>query len=89
MEAVLVTVGRDHDMTNKRIRLPKDGAVESDAGRWRRGPPGHRHDDEDVEGHGFVNPAPPADFSKPGPSSGGEFVHNHEDADRRPTDLAF
>ena len=35
----------------------------------------------DVEGHGFVNPAPPADFSKPGPSSGGESVHNHEDAD--------
>ena len=35
----------------------------------------------DVEGHAFVNPAPPADFSKPGPSSGGEFVRNHEDAD--------
>ena len=35
----------------------------------------------DVEGHSFVNPAPPADFSKPGPSSGGESVHNHEDAD--------
>ncbi len=35
----------------------------------------------DVEGHAFVNPAPPADFSKPGPSSGGEFVRNDEDAD--------
>ena len=57
-----------------------------------RGLPGHGDDYQgratttrdatsDVQGHSFVNPAPPADFSKPGPSSGGEFVRNHEDAD--------
>jgi hypothetical protein len=141
MEAVLVTVGRDHDMTNKRIRLPKDGAVKSapavgaddyqgkgddyqgkgDDYQGKGDVEGHglgepdknvksaaavgaedyqgkgddyqgkgddyqgKGDDYqgkgDVEGHAFVNPAPPADFSKPGPSSGGESVHNHEDAD--------
>ena len=51
----------------------------------RRRLPGHGDDyqgrGEDVQGHSFVNPAPPADFSKGGPSSGGEFVRNHEDAD--------
>jgi hypothetical protein len=162
MEAVLVTVGRDHDMTNKRIRLPKDGVQGSDPyqaknaaavdggedvqGHGLGEPDKHvksepavddgedfqgrgddyqargdgyqgRGDDvqghglgepdkqvksqpavddgedyqgrgdgyqgrgEDVQGHSFVQPAPPADFSKRGPSSGGEFVRNHEDAD--------
>jgi hypothetical protein len=118
MEAVLVTVGRDHDMTNKRIRLPKDGLVEPAVGdgedfqgrddyQGRDDVQGHGlgepdknvksqaavgdgedfqgRDDyqgrDDVQGHSFVNPAPPADFSKRGPSSGGEFVRNHEDAD--------
>jgi hypothetical protein len=110
MEAVLVTVGRDHDMTNKRIRLPKDGVQGSDPYQAKNAAAvdggedvqGHglgepdKHvksepavDDgedfqgrgDDVQGHGFVNPAPPADFSKRGPSSGGEFVRNHEDAD--------
>ena len=42
--------------------------------------------DEDVEGHGFVNPAPPVDFAKRGPSSGGESLPNDEDGDTPPTD---
>ena len=52
-------------MTNKRIRLPKEGVVASDDPK-SLGP----DTDTDVEGHGFVNPAPPADFSPRTPSSG-------------------
>lgn len=64
-------------MTNKRIRLPKEGLVE----------PENRpiDGDDDVEGHGFVNPAPPADFSKRSPSSGGEFAPTDEDEEVGPT----
>jgi len=60
-------------MTNKRIRLPKEGLVEP--GEHRKSP----YIDADVEGHGFVNPAPPAGFSKRSPSSGGEFVPTDDD----------
>ncbi|HEX2755716.1 MAG TPA: hypothetical protein VHM48_09645 [Candidatus Limnocylindrales bacterium] len=61
-------------MTNKRIQLPKDGLI---------GPGEQLTDDggEDVEGHGFANPAPPADFSKRSPSTGGDFAPTGEDDD--------
>jgi hypothetical protein len=61
-------------MTNKRIRLPKEGLVEPEDRRE------HGMDGDDVEGHGFVNPAPPAGFSRRSPSSGGEAVPTDEDA---------
>jgi hypothetical protein len=64
-------------MSNKRIRLPKEG-LEGPSLRMSQNPAAI-DGDEDVEGHGFVNPAPPADFSKRGPSSGGEFVRNQDD----------
>jgi hypothetical protein len=64
-------------MSNKRIRLPKDGQLEPDR-QINQDPAGLEHAD-DVEGHGFVNPAPPAEYSKRGPSSGGEFVGNQDD----------
>jgi hypothetical protein len=69
-------------MTNKRIRLPKEGIIERV--RTSQGPDGVDRDD-DVEGHGFVNPAPPADFSKRSPSSGGEFAPTDEDEQVGPT----
>lgn len=62
-------------MTNKRIRLPKEGLVPPEDHRK------HGTDGDDVEGHGFVNPAPPAGFSKRSPSSGGEAVPADDDAD--------
>jgi hypothetical protein len=96
-------------MTNKRIRLPKDGIQGRDDYQGRdedvqghglgepdkqvkpvsavgdgedfQGRNDYQGRDRDVQGHVFVTPAPPADFSKPGPSSGGEPVSNHEDAD--------
>ena len=71
-------------MSNKRIRLPKEGAVGPDQRVAQD--PAAIDGDEDVEGHGFVNPAPPADFSKRGPSSGGESLPNHEGGDTPPTD---
>jgi hypothetical protein len=71
-------------MSNKRIRLPKEGLVGPDR-RIAQNPAGI-DGDEDVEGHGFVNPAPPADVSKRSPSSGGEFVRNNEDGKADPTD---
>ena len=71
-------------MSNKRIRLPKEGVVGPDQRvAQAQAPIGG---DADVEGHGFVNPAPPADFSKRGPSSGGESLRNHEDGKAAPTD---
>jgi hypothetical protein len=63
-------------MTNKRIRLTKEGLVE---------PENRPIDGDDVEGHGFVNPAPPADFSKRSPSSGGDVAPTDEDEQVGPT----
>ena len=71
-------------MSNKRIRLPKEGAVGPDQRVAQD--PAAIDGDEDVEGHGFVNPAPPADFSKRGPSSGGESLPTMRTATRAPTD---
>jgi hypothetical protein len=71
-------------MSNKRIRLPKEGLQGPDLRMAQN--PAAADEAEDVEGHGFVNPAPPADFSKRGPSSGGESLRNDEDGDTAPTD---
>ena len=59
-------------MTNKRIRLPKDGLVEPDDLRLI---------DADVEAHGWANPARPADFSHRSPSQGGEAIPSDDDTD--------
>lgn len=56
-------------MTNKRIRLPKEGLVTPE----ELGPGEKFIDETDVEGHGWVNPAPPIDFSKGTPTRGGEL----------------
>ena len=59
-------------MTNKRIQLPKDGAI---------GPGEKNQADDlidvsgDVEGHGFFpNPAPPAGLTHRSPTQGGEAI---------------
>ena len=62
-------------MAVKKMRLPKEGVVASEDQSTIPGP----DSDTDVEGHGFVNPAPPAEFSKRSPSSGGEAVPADED----------
>jgi len=67
-------------MTNKRIRLPKEGFLPE--GRSQH--PYGIDDDQDVEGHGFVNPAPPADFSKRSPSTGGEFTPTEDEGETGP-----
>jgi hypothetical protein len=66
--------GKEGDlaMTNKRIRLPKEGLIE---------PEDVRLIDADVEAHGWANPAPPADFSHRSPSQGGEAVPSDDDTD--------
>ena len=63
-------------MSNKRIRLPREGVVASDDSK-SLGP----DTDTDVEGHGFFNPAPPADFIPRSPSSGGEAIPTDEPAE--------
>jgi hypothetical protein len=63
-------------MTNKRIRLPKEGLVGPEDARFI--------DDTDVEGHGWTNPAPPIDFSKRLPTSGGELIANDRDDEPGP-----
>ena len=57
-------------MTSKRIQLPKEGLVNQE----RRGP-GEQFIDisDDVQGHGFPLPAPPADFTKTRGGHGGEL----------------
>jgi hypothetical protein len=68
-------------MANKRIRLPKEGLVGPEDARLI-GPGEARFIDEtDVEGHGWVNPAPPVDFGKGTPSQGGELVPTDTDED--------
>ena len=64
-------------MAIKKMRLPKEGVVASEDRTATLGP----DTDTDVEGHGFVNPAPPAGFSKRSPSSGGEIVPTDEDVE--------
>jgi len=75
------TAGRDsrggkgnESMSNKRIRLPREGVVASEDSK-SLGPDA----DTDVEGHGFPNPAPPSDFLRRTPSSGGDAIPTDED----------
>ena len=57
-------------MTNKRIRLPKEGIV----GPGEKGRTSDFIDGtSDVEGHGWMNPAPPIDLSPQMPTHGGEL----------------
>jgi hypothetical protein len=68
-------------MTNKRLQLPKEGLVDP-----RQRTPGEQFIDitDDVQGHGFPLPAPPADFVKRGPGHGGEALPaGDEDAANR------
>ena len=64
-------------MAVKKMRLPKEGVVESDDRPKGLGP----DTEDDVEGHGFVNPAPPAGFAKRSPSSGGDVAGSDENAE--------
>jgi hypothetical protein len=67
-------------MAIKRIRLPNEGVVASEDSK-SLGPDA----ETDVEGHGFFNPAPPADFMPRTPSSGGDAIPTDEAAeDERP-----
>ena len=65
-------------MTNKRIQLPKEGLVDP-----RQPRPGEQFIDvgNDVEGHGFPLPAPPADFMNRGAGHGGEALPAGDDDD--------
>ena len=56
-------------MTNKRIKLPKEGFVAADEPTT-----GKQHDDQDVEGHSFATPAPPSIAMRVTPTHGGEFT---------------
>ena len=63
-------------MTNKRIRLPREGVTSTQE------PKGDDFiGDDDVTGHGFPVTAPPTEFSKRGPSSGGELTPTDDDKD--------
>jgi hypothetical protein len=65
-------------MTNKRIRLPKEGLVDP-----RQRQPGEQFIDvsDDVQGHGFPMPAPPADFTRKGAGHGGEALPTGDEGD--------
>jgi len=65
-------------MANKRIQLPKEGLVDP-----KQRTPGEHFIDvsNDVQGHGFPLPAPPADFSKRGPGHGGEALPTGDEDD--------
>ena len=60
-------------MTNKRSHGPKEGLV--GPGEARQVGPGEASfiDENDVEGHGWTNPAPPIDFKYRSPTGGGEL----------------
>ena len=60
-------------MTNKRIRPPRKGRVGPEDARFI--------DETDVEGHAWVNPAPPVEFSKGTPGHGGELFPTDTDDD--------
>jgi hypothetical protein len=64
-------------MTNKRIRLPREGVTRPEGEPKGDGFIG----DDDVTGHGFPVTAPPTDFSKRSPSSGGEIVPTDDDVE--------
>jgi hypothetical protein len=56
-------------MKNKRIQLPKEGVAGSDDLRSE-----FIDESNDVQGHGFPNPAPPAAFTRRGSGHGGEAI---------------
>ena len=58
-------------MTNKKIRLPKELVTGSDQPTGADAP---MDGGTDVEGHGWVVPAPPSGISPRSPSHGGEAV---------------
>ncbi len=62
-------------MNTRRIRLPKENATEADTKST------DYIGDDDVTGHGFPMPAPPADFAPRSPSHGGEIVPSDDDAE--------
>lgn len=65
-------------MSTRRIRLPKENVTEADTkGADYIG-------DDDVTGHGFPMPAPPADFAPRSPSHGGEIVPSDDDVEGGP-----
>ena len=74
-------------MTNKRIRLPKEGLV----GPEDPSPVGDGFIDgsKDVQGHGFPNPAPPADFDRHGAGHGGEAMPRVDDENDVPDGPIF
>ena len=59
-------------MTNKRIKLPKEG-LQPDQDQKTPG-----FIDADVEGHNFVNPAPPS-MAPRSPSQGGDAIPGGDD----------
>ena len=67
-------------MADKRIRLPREGLVDP-----RQRTPGEQFVDvsNDVQGHGFPLPAPPADFMKRSPGHGGEAMPEVEETEHR------
>lgn len=68
-------------MANKRVRFPKEGLVEPEQ---QHVGPGEQFVDgtSDVEGHSWTNPAPPTEFSKRTPSTGGELMPDDEPGPR-------
>jgi hypothetical protein len=64
-------------MANKRMRLPREGVTGT--GDEAKAPDFIGEDD--VTGHGLPITAPPADFSKRTPTSGGELFPTDTDRD--------
>jgi hypothetical protein len=64
-------------MTNKRIKLPKEGFIEAE----QPGTGGTRLEEGDVEGHSFATPAPPSLMPSRSPSQGGEFIADDDETD--------
>jgi hypothetical protein len=66
-------------MTTKRTRLPKEGLADP-----RERAPGEGFIDltNDVQGHGFPLPAPPADSLNHGTGHGGEALPTGDDEER-------
>lgn len=63
-------------MSNKRIRLPKEGLVKPEE---RGGDTEFIDGTSDVQGHGWVNPAPPSEYGQRTPSQGGELRQPDDD----------
>lgn len=66
-------------MTNKRIRLPREGLIRQDDGTKDGANSEFIDTSQDVEGHSFPIPAPPIDFSQRGAGNGGEAIPNDDE----------